>query len=72
MKTTKPLPYISPTPLVDACIQAVMAKHPGQTPRALATYFEAVHQELAPLARRLELENAQLRQQLGFKAGQPT
>ena len=72
MKTPMPLPYISPTPQVDACIQAVMAQHPGQTPRALAVYFEAVHQELAPLARRLETENAQLRAQLQFKARTPT
>lgn len=67
----KSLPYVTPTPQVVACIDACMAQHPGQTPRALAVYFEAVHQELAPLARRLELENAQLRAQLGFNVGQP-
>lgn len=72
MKKSQPLPYTTPSPQVDACIAAVMAQHPGQTPRTLAVYFEAVHQELAPLARQLELENSQLRAQLGFKAGQPT
>lgn len=41
---------------VDACIAEVMARHPGVTPAAQARYFEAVHQELAPLARQLEHE----------------
>lgn len=68
----KPLPYTTQTPLVDGCIDACMAQHPGQTPRALAVYFEAVHQELAPLARQLETENAQLREQLRFEARKPT
>jgi hypothetical protein len=49
-------------PRVEACIAEVMARHPGETPAAQARYFEAVHQELAPLARRLELE-------LGTKMG---
>lgn len=64
----KPLPYTTETPIVDACIASVVAQHPGASPKALAVYFEAVHQELAPLARQLEVENAQLREQLGFQA----
>jgi hypothetical protein len=50
------------SPRVEACIAEVMERHPGATPAAQARYFEAVHQELAPLARRLELE-------LGTKMG---
>lgn len=50
---------------VEALIARVMAAHPDSTsPKRLAAYFEAVHQELAPLARALEAENATLRQQL--------
>lgn len=33
-----------------------MERHPGDSPAAQARYFEAVHQELAPLARKLETE----------------
>jgi len=44
------------TPRVEACIAEVMAHYPGETPAALSRYFEAVHQELAPLARQLEHE----------------
>lgn len=46
----------SSSPRVEACITEVMARHPGTTPAAQARYFEGVHQELAPLARQLELE----------------
>lgn len=49
---------ITTTPRVDACIEAVMAKHPGFTTTEHALYYEAVHQVLAPLARQLELELA--------------
>ncbi|MBF5006867.1 hypothetical protein [Diaphorobacter caeni] len=49
---------------VDQLIQRVMAEHPGSGPRDLAKYFEAVHQELAPLARELEAENHRMREQL--------
>lgn len=52
---------------VDALIQRVMAAHPGTTPAALRKYFDAVHQELAPLARALEAENDQLRADLAKK-----
>lgn len=46
------------TPRVEACIEAVMLRFPS--PKSTA-YYEAVHQELAPLARELEIENAELR-----------
>lgn len=49
---------------VDALIERVASQHPGQSPAALARYFEAVHQELAPLARSLEAENRRMREQL--------
>lgn len=50
---------------VDALIQRVMAEHPNSnSPATLLKYFEAVHQELAPLARDLEAENVRLREQL--------
>lgn len=49
---------------VDQLIYRVMAAHPGDSQRAVAKYFEAVHQELAPLARELESENRRLRDQL--------
>ena len=61
MKTAQKTPGTTPTPKVDALIASVMAKHPGDSPKSLAVYFEAVHQELAPLARVLECENQRLR-----------
>lgn len=64
MNRFKEVPYRSASPRVEACIDAVMKKHPGTSPKALAVYFEAVHQELAPLARELEAENTRLREQL--------
>lgn len=51
-------------PRVEACINAVMKRYPSESKAALARYFEAVHQELGPLARDLERENASLRDQL--------
>jgi hypothetical protein len=54
------------TPITDALIAQVMAEHPGETPRAMAKYFDAVHQELAPLCRRFEIENRFLREQLAM------
>lgn len=53
-----------PQESVDQLIQRVMEEHPGQSASAQARYFEAVHQELAPLARELEAENRRLREQL--------
>lgn len=50
------------SPITDALIAKVMEQHPETTPRALARYFEAVHQELAPLCRELEIENRTLRE----------
>lgn len=41
---------------VEAVIQQVMKRFHGQGPASQARYFEAVHQELAPLARQLEME----------------
>jgi hypothetical protein len=49
---------------VEDLIRRVMDAHPGQSPRELAVYFEAVHQEIAPLARALELDNETLRHQV--------
>ena len=49
---------------VDELIQRVMKEHPGQSAAALARYYEAVHQELAPMARELEAENQRLRERL--------
>lgn len=43
-------------PRVEACINEVMKRFPGESKAALARYFEAVHQELGPLARQLERE----------------
>ncbi len=56
------------SPRTEAVIAEVMAKHPGGTPAALARYFEAVHQELAPLCRQLEAENRELRKQIWHMA----
>lgn len=47
-------------PRTTRCIEAVMRQHPGETTRALARYYEAVHQELAPLARQMEDEVQEL------------
>ncbi len=41
-----------------------MRQYPGGTPGALARYYEAVHQELAPLARQMESEVAELQRAL--------
>ena len=49
------------TPRTDTLIDRVMAEHPGHGKSAQAAYYEAVHQELAPLARELEAEIALLR-----------
>lgn len=43
-------------PRVEACIQDAMAKYAGGSPKRDLTYYQNVHQDLAPLAR--ELENA--------------
>lgn len=48
------------TPITDALIDRVMRKHPGVSARAQADYYEAVHQELAPLARDFEKRIARL------------
>jgi len=51
----------SDTPIVDGLISRVMAQHPGLNSVSRANYYEAVHQELAPLARSLEREVRMLR-----------
>ena len=51
----------SGAPRVEACIDAVMERFPTLGGRADSRYYEAVHQELAPLARELERELAALR-----------
>ncbi len=45
---------MSKSPRVESVIAKVMAEHPGTSARAQADYYEAVHQELAPLAREME------------------
>ena len=73
MTTTNAVPALLPgstTPRVDAVIAAVMAQHPGHSPAAQARYFDAVHQELAPLARQLEAEVQQLQIQVDAHAAQ--
>lgn len=52
------------TPRVEACISAVMAQFSGESNAALARYYEEVHQRLAPLARNLELELAEVKAEL--------
>jgi hypothetical protein len=52
------------TPRTEAVIVKVMAEYPGESPKELAKYYEAVHQEIAPLCRELEREVATLKAQL--------
>jgi len=61
----------SETPITDGLIRRVMKEHPGVSARAQADYYEAVHQELAPLARDFEkqitvlkAENEQMKKDL--------
>lgn len=44
------------TPITDALIAKVMQEHSGTSKYAQAVYYEEVHQELAPLARKFETE----------------
>lgn len=48
------------TPRVDDLINRMMEKYSGVGAQAQARYYEAVHQELAPFARYLERENAEM------------
>lgn len=50
--------------IVADLIARVEAKHPRLGRAAMATYYEAVHQELAPLARALEQRVAELEAEL--------
>ncbi|WP_321967066.1 hypothetical protein [Burkholderia cepacia] len=52
------------TPRVETLIDRYQAQFPGTSKAALSRYFEEVHQGLAPLARELERENAELRAQI--------
>ena len=45
---------------VDALIDRVMKQFPGVSALAQARYYEEVHQELAPLAREIELQRDRL------------
>lgn len=66
--TAKEMAEYSGAPRVEEVICRVMKRFPGTSKMAQARYYEEVHQELAPLARELERENRQLREQLGFRA----
>jgi len=52
------------TPRVDAIIDQVIHRHPRDSKASLARYFEDVHQELAPLARQLEIELQQANEKI--------
>jgi len=52
------------TPRVEAIIDQVIRRHPGDSKESLARYFEDVHQELAPLARQLEIELSQANEKI--------
>lgn len=60
----------SGSPRTDALIAKVMADYPTDhlansgIKRVMNQYYEAVHQELAPLCRELEVENLALRDRL--------
>ena len=49
---------------VNDLIERVSNEHPSNGRKALATYYEAVHQELAPLARQLEVDRDKLLEML--------
>ncbi|CAE6822175.1 hypothetical protein R70006_06254 [Paraburkholderia domus] len=50
----------SATPRVDAVIRKTMERFPGLGPGSQMRYYEAVHQELTPLARTIETETVAL------------
>lgn len=52
------------TPQVDLVIALAMAEHPGYGRTEQAEFYEAVHMELAPLARQLERDARRYRRQL--------
>lgn len=52
------------TPRVDHCIGECVREFEDYSPEGQAKYFEEVHQRLAPLARKLERENAQLKEEI--------
>jgi len=65
-RSTDGLGVTHETPRVDALIAGVMAKYKGHGTLSQARYYEAVHQELAPLARDLELETMQKGTHVGW------
>ena len=74
----KPFPSDTDTPITDALIAKAMAEYPtdhlpnSSIKRVMNRYFEAVHQDLAPLCRQFEAENRALRERLCYpklKAG---
>ena len=52
------------TPQVDLVIALAMAEHPGYGRTEQAEFYEAVHMEIAPLARQLERDARRYRRQL--------
>jgi len=52
------------TPQVDCLIALTMAEHPGTGRTEQAEFYEAVHMELAPMARQLEREARRWRRKL--------
>ena len=52
------------TPQVDCLIALAMAEHPGTGRTEQAEFYEAVHMELAPLARQLERDARKWRMKL--------
>jgi hypothetical protein len=52
---------LAPATRVEACIAEAMEKYAGGSPGRDLTYYQNVHQDLAPLARQLERERDELR-----------
>ncbi|WP_241388729.1 hypothetical protein [Pseudomonas aeruginosa] len=46
---------------VEQLLERYIKRFPGEHKAAMSRYFEAVHQELAPLARKLEAERDRLK-----------
>lgn len=49
---------------VERCINEAMRRHPGASPASNARFYEAVHQDLAPLARILEADSQRMQSAL--------
>ncbi|HCF7645817.1 hypothetical protein JET97_14115 [Pseudomonas aeruginosa] len=48
---------------VEQLLERYIKRFPGEHKAAMSRYFEAVHQELAPLARKLEAERDRLKEE---------